>query len=155
MIEAAVTVSTTFDVILLCGSLFLEGHVFALEANLGDNNFWCFHWLIFALNNGILACGNIDRSDLKFILCLMCGVSQPCIDNFHTKEFYSDLCQLWFEEYYCNVFVVSITFSGVISLKVIYPKTWNPARGILFFICLLWNFEIKDYQKNLIWTRSK
>lgn len=93
MIEAAVTVSTTFDVILLCGSLFLEGHVFALEANLGDNNFWCFHWLIFALNNGILACGNIDRSDLKFILCLMCGVSQPRIDNFHTKEFYRDLCQ--------------------------------------------------------------
>lgn len=109
----------------------------------------------FPLNNGILACGNIDRSDLKFILCLMCGVSQPCIDNFHTKEFYSDLCQLWFEEYYCNVFVVSITFSGVILLKVIYPKTWNPERGILFFICLLWNFEIKDYQKNLIWTRSK
>lgn len=54
----------------------------------------------FALNNGILACGNIDRSDLKFILCLMCGVSQPSIDNFHTKEFYSDLCQLRFEDYY-------------------------------------------------------
>lgn len=73
----------------------------------------------FALNNGILVCGNIDRSDLKFILCLMCGVSQPSIDNFHTKEFYSDLCQLRFEDYLiCEVFVVSITYSCVIYLKV-------------------------------------
>lgn len=74
MIEVVVIVFIIFDVILFCGFFFLEGYVFVFEVNFGDNNFWCFYWLIFVLNNGILVCGNIDRLDLKFILCLMCGV---------------------------------------------------------------------------------